>query len=141
MNEASHFFPKTSEETMAIGSTLAKNLEKGTCVFLRGELGAGKTTFVKGMASAFNCPQNNVSSPTFQYLHIYEGTKTMYHFDLDRVENKTSFFDLGFHEFVESDAISCIEWPERLSTYLPKKRVEVNISHDKEGRLIEICQK
>jgi tRNA threonylcarbamoyladenosine biosynthesis protein TsaE len=140
-NASSSFFLKTAEETVQLGKEFAATLSNGSCVFLRGELGAGKTTFVKGMAEAFQCSSKDVSSPTFQYLHMYEGTKTIFHFDLYRLQNEASFFDLGLHEFVGGDGISCIEWPERLETFRPKGTIDVTILHDEEGRCIKICQK
>lgn len=125
---------------MQLGKEFAKTLIPGAVVFLYGDLGAGKTTFVKGMAEALDVTRDEVSSPTFQYLNIYKGRTPLYHFDLYRLTDEASFLEMGFHEFLESDGISCIEWAERLESLKTPKNIHVTISHEHEGRTIHICQ-
>ncbi len=132
------FLAATAEETIELGKKFAQLLPKGSTVFLQGELGAGKTTFVKGMAEAFQVIREEVASPTFQYLNIYKGSKTLCHFDLYRLENESQFFDMGFDEFFNEETICCVEWAERLHAFCPKQPVHVTLSHHEQGRAIEI---
>ena len=124
---------------MQIGCEFAKSLPSRALVFLHGDLGAGKTTFVKGMADAFQVTPESVSSPTFQYLNIYKCEKTIYHFDLYRLTDEASFVDMGFDEFLEQEGISCIEWAERLESLRKVPHIDVTLSHEQEGRRIHIC--
>ena len=123
-----NYISHSSTETHSIGKTFGSRLANKTVVCFFGELAAGKTTFIKGLVEgAAQIDPQMVQSPTFTYLNIYEGTQTIYHFDLYRLENETSFFDLGFHEFVESDAISCIEWPERALQLIPASALKIRL--------------
>ena len=130
----------TSEETMQLGKAFAASIPPGTVVFLEGDLGAGKTTFVKGMAEAFDVARDEVSSPTFQYLNIYKGQTYLYHFDLYRLTDEASFIEMGFHELLEGDGVCCVEWSERLKSLRAIKNIQVTIAHEQEGRTIHICQ-
>ena len=92
-----------------------------------GFLGAGKTTFIKGLVtSVTNLPTQEINSPTFTYLNIYEGTKTIYHFDLYRLKTAEEFIEMGFLDFL--DNFCCIEWAEKIIEVLPKERLSISIS-------------
>lgn len=91
-------------------------------VALFGELGSGKTTFVKGLASS-----ENVSSPTFNFLHIYPGP--LYHFDLYRLISEGDFLALGFQEYFNAGGICCIEWSEKIPSLLPKEAIRIYFEH------------
>ncbi len=109
------FFTHSAEETMEVGKQIALLLQEGDVVFLLGDLGSGKTTLTKGLIEQLtNTSTQEVTSPTFTYLHTYSGTKKIHHFDLYRLSSPSEFLDAGFHEFLSKEAICCIEWPDRL---------------------------
>lgn len=116
----------SAEETASIGLQLAKRLQKGAIVCFFGDLGSGKTTFIKGMAEAYSTkPQQQVHSPTFVYLNIYDGQTPLYHFDLYRLRDADEFLSMGFDEMLYSDGICCIEWSERIASLLPQDCIRV----------------
>jgi tRNA threonylcarbamoyladenosine biosynthesis protein TsaE len=103
----------TEEETSAAGERLARSLSAGHLVLLYGELGAGKTAFVRGLARGLGASQAEVSSPTFTLVHEYDTPRTkLFHVDLYRLE-PIEVDDLGLEELVESGGIVAIEWAER----------------------------
>lgn len=118
------------------GRQLAKQLPEGAVLCFEGDLGAGKTTMIKGIVSgAIDYPEDRVNSPTFVYLNIYEGDRTIYHFDLYRLEDPDEFIAMGFDELVdEGKAICCIEWPERIAPYIPKNAFKVKMEYTGENR-------
>ena len=121
----------SEEETIALGEDLGKRLPKGSIVCFRGDLGTGKTTFIKGLVKgAADCHPDEVNSPTFVYLNIYEGKKTIYHFDLYRIQGTKDFIQMGFDEMLVADGISCIEWSERIASLLPANCIQVKMNHD-----------
>ena len=124
----------SSEETQLLGKELAKYLVKGSVVALFGELGAGKTTLIKGIAQGLGLKENEVTSPTFTYLHIYNGKKDLYHFDLYRVEDAKQFFDMGFDEHLTSGGICLFEWPEKVLPHLPSSTITISLNHEDEQR-------
>ena len=118
------------EETIAFGQEIGRALIPGEVIGLFGDLGAGKTTLIKGIASgSTGCSECEVVSPTFVYLNIYQGALTFYHFDLYRLTEPNAFFDLGFNEFLESRGICCIEWAERADPRLTSKWSRVTLTH------------
>lgn len=119
---------------MALGQRLGTHLKGGSVLCLFGDLGAGKTTFVKGVvAGATSVDPAQVFSPTFTYLHIYEGEKPVFHFDLYRLPNIDEFVRMGFDEYFDREGICCIEWAEKIKNYLPKGSLQVVLSHVSEG--------
>lgn len=114
------FVTKTSslEETKALGKAIAAFLNKRAVLLFKGDLGAGKTTLIKALAEALDISPNEVTSPTFSLLHIYHGKRPLYHFDLYRLENETEFVSLGFADLLENDALFCIEWPEKIPSFI-----------------------
>lgn len=122
------------EETGEIGRSLAKNLSPGSIVSFFGDLGAGKTTLIKSLtAELAGIDPHEVSSPTFTYLHIYEGKCPIYHFDLYRLENANAFLERGFDEYFDADGICLIEWAERIEPILPKHTLRIEIKHSGEN--------
>ncbi len=123
----------SAEDTFAAGRELAMHLNSGDVVALRGELGAGKTVFVKGIASALGI-NDDITSPTFSLMEAYDADVSLYHFDLYRIEDIDEFQQLRFEEYWEGDGISVIEWPERCGRLLPKRRIDVMIDYIDENR-------
>ena len=107
------FTTHSEHETFALGRTLAVSLQPGTFVLLHGDLGAGKTAFVRGMAAGLGAPPEDVSSPTFVLMQHYKGRIPLVHVDLYRLETGAAVDDLGLEEMA-SGAVVAIEWAERL---------------------------
>jgi tRNA threonylcarbamoyladenosine biosynthesis protein TsaE len=124
------------EETAAAGSRLARALAPGAVVLLYGQLGAGKTAFVRGLARGIGAAPDEVSSPTFTLIQEYRGERsTLFHVDLYRLEPR-EVDDLGLEELIGSDGIVAIEWAERWSGR-PEDAIEVRID-DRGGDSREI---
>lgn len=124
----------SEQETLALARTFAGRLQRGDVVALQGELGTGKTVFVKGICETFGARQH-VSSPSFIILNRYEGMDEsnrellIYHLDLYRVTSRDEIFDLGYEEFFYGDGITLVEWAEQLGDLLPPKRYDVHLSY------------
>ena len=121
----------STEETIAFGRTLAGLLEPPKLVLLRGDLGAGKTTLVKGIAAAFEAAaEEDVTSPTFTLVHEYRGPHAnLYHIDLYRVDTPRELETLGLDDLRSEDSILLIEWGEKF----PGLRWDVEIALEREG--------
>jgi len=121
----------SAAETEELGREFGAQLSRGSVVALFGELGAGKTTFIKGLVQGgAGGSADQVQSPTFSYLNIYEGTKgTLYHFDLYRLRDEEAFLSMGFDEYFYSEGICCIEWSEKIEALLPDEALRVEIAH------------
>ena len=116
----------TEAETRNIALEFSKDLQKGDVVVLNGDLGTGKTFFVKEIGKIFGI--NSVSSPTFALVNEYSGRIKIYHLDFYRIEKLEEIFDIGFNDYVnDNEAIMFIEWGELFSEILPHKRFEVII--------------
>ena len=101
-------------ETKNIAKEYASKLDAGSIVLLEGDLGAGKTAFVKGVVEAFGDNANEVTSPTFTIVNQYSyGDNVIYHFDLYRIESVDELYNIGIEEYFYSGAICFVEWPER----------------------------
>jgi tRNA threonylcarbamoyladenosine biosynthesis protein TsaE len=113
---------RSEDETMAVARELARSLQAGDVVLLSGNLGAGKTAFVRGLADGLGIDPADVSSPTFTIVHEYRGGRlTLYHADLYRLE-RAATEDIGLEEMGVSDGVLAIEWPDRLTHALPSAR-------------------
>jgi len=115
------------DDTRAFGKDFAKKIKPGSLVAFFGELGAGKTTLIKSIANHFGASQDDVNSPTYVYVQTYETTPKIHHFDLYRLKNKNDFISMGFEEYFEEESICLIEWPERISSLLPKNTIQVHL--------------
>ena len=116
----------TEAETRNIALEFSKDLQKGDVVVLNGDLGTGKTFFVKEIGKIFGI--NSVSSPTFAIVNEYSGRIKIYHLDFYRIEKLEEIFDIGFNDYInDNEAIMFIEWGELFSEILPHKRFEVII--------------
>lgn len=121
------------EETVAAGERVARTLQSGAVLLLYGQLGAGKTAFVRGLARGLGAAADEVSSPTFTIIQEYAGpTATLYHVDLYRLE-PAEVDDLGLDELVSGDGIVAIEWADRWPER-PNDAIEVRIEDRGEER-------
>jgi len=118
----------SDEETIAIGAAFSEKLNAGDVVALYGEMGAGKTTFVRGVCQGLKCA-GQATSPTFTLINEYFGKLPVYHFDFYRISNSAEARELGCEEYFGSEAVCLIEWPERISDLLPKNHLEVWFEH------------
>lgn len=124
------FSSHSYSETVNFAAHFASSLLLNDVVALCGELGVGKTAFVKGIARGLGAlSEEIVSSPTFSYLHIYNGEIPLYHFDLYRLHSEKEFALTGFEEYFSAGGITCIEWPEYAVAYLPKEAIYIDLSH------------
>ena len=116
-------------------------LESRCLVFLHGQLGAGKTTLVRGILRAWGY-SGSVKSPTYTLLEPYEvDGRTIYHFDLYRIGDSEELDFIGIDELMDADAIKFVEWPELGSGRLPDPDVDIRLSLEGEGRRIEVSLK
>lgn len=115
-------------ETIALARYVALQLPENAVLCFFGDLGAGKTTFIRGLVSAFGRSEQ-VSSPTFVYLNIYKGSKPIYHFDLYRLRDSDEFLSMGFDEYLYAGGICCIEWSERIASLLPTHCIQIHMAH------------
>ncbi len=123
----------TESDTLKLAARLAKKTKPGALFCLYGDLGAGKTTFVRGFLEALG-HKGAVASPTFALVNEYRRLKpVVYHMDLYRIDGG-DLTNLGLEEyFDDGEAVSLIEWPEAAEVLLPKKRIEIRIDHRKAG--------
>lgn len=137
----------TEEDTKKLAEFAGKCIKEGITLALIGNLGAGKTLFSKALAKTLGA-EEEVTSPTFNIMNIYEGVCPIYHFDLYRLENLNQLEDIGFYEYTESEEGIClIEWADKFIEEMPENTVKVNfeildknkrrITFDGEGELVE----
>ena len=123
---------KNWKETYNLGIEIAKKSKAGDCIALFGELGSGKTTFSKGIAKGLNIDED-ITSPTFNLVEIYDGKLKLYHFDLYRIEYDEEFDELSFEDYWEGDGLSVIEWAERAEYRLPRNTTKIYFEYLKDG--------
>ncbi|NLA59139.1 MAG: tRNA (adenosine(37)-N6)-threonylcarbamoyltransferase complex ATPase subunit type 1 TsaE [Firmicutes bacterium] len=128
------------EETLALGRMLARWLEPGDAINLVGDLGAGKTVLVKGIASGLGIDPALVTSPTFSLIHEYTGDVPVFHFDAYRLKHPEEWENLGYEEYLRGSGISVVEWGDLVEPYLPSEYLEVQIKREeaqRDGRIVE----
>ena len=118
------YFTDNAEQTSALGEQFAKSLKKGAVVLLKGEMGAGKTVFVKGVAKALGITER-ITSPTYAYMNDYDGV--LYHYDCYRLSSGEDAEGLGLTDYFYADGICIIEWSENIADVLPQNCIEVKI--------------
>lgn len=130
----------SAEETHRLGKSFGQSLTQNAIIAFYGDLGAGKTTFIRGLVEGIGLMDPRVvSSPTFNFLNIYKGNITIYHFDLYKLPRKEEFFTAGFDEYFGAGGVCCIEWAEKLESELPPNSFLISFSYfGAEGRRIEI---
>ena len=133
------FISNSAEETLEFASNFAKTLSAGDIILLDGDLGAGKTVFVKGVANAFSNGRVIAVSPTFVIVNVYDTDPPIYHFDLYRINDISELDAIGAEEYFYGDGISFVEWPERAQGMFPNSAIKVFIEKvDESKRKIRI---
>ena len=120
-----------AEETFSVAKEYAKTLEKNDVVLLKGEMGAGKTVFAKGVAKGLGI-EDEVTSPTYAYMNDYDGI--LYHYDCYRLSCGEQALALGLTDYFDAGGICLIEWSENISSVLPEKVKTVTIEDIGEGK-------
>lgn len=123
------YISNSVSETKKIAAELAKALSGGDTLCMYGDLGAGKTAFVQGIAEGLGITVP-VTSPTFTIVNEYHGSLDLYHFDVYRIADPDEMYEVGYDEYVYGDGVSVIEWAELIEDILPEKRYNVTIKKD-----------
>lgn len=119
---------RDESETTSLAHVVARECVSGDMIALRGPVGAGKTAFARAFIRALCGPETQVPSPTFTLVQTYDGTPgPIWHMDLYRLSDVSELDELGFETALD-DAICLVEWPERLGTLLPKRRLDVTLT-------------
>ncbi len=117
---------ESPDETKELALSFADQIKFDNVIILNGNLGSGKTFFVKQVCSKWGI--SNVSSPSFAIVNSYNNSKPVYHFDFYRIKKTEELFDIGFNDYLnDTDAVIFIEWGNLISEILPEKRIEISI--------------
>jgi tRNA threonylcarbamoyladenosine biosynthesis protein TsaE len=137
------FQSKSVAQTERIAAELAEKLKGGECIALHGEMGAGKTQFVRGLVRGLGENPGAVSSPTFVLLNIYEGGRLkVFHLDAYRISGAGEFEAIGFAELLDQHGVVVVEWAQRVERLLPPNRIDVQLKvGGKTSRQIDVRQK
>ena len=133
------YITNSPAETEALGKELAKELKCGDFVAMFGDLGVGKTAFVRGVASVL-CPDVRMQSPTYTIVNAYRGKIPLYHFDMYRIDSEEALYSCGFFDYLDS-GICIAEWCENITDFIPEgaRRVTISkIADSPDSRRIEI---
>ena len=128
------FHSHSLEQTLSLGRAIGRLAPPNTCITLSGDLGAGKTQLARGIAQGANVHDPTlVSSPTYVLLNIYDGPKTVFHLDAYRITSPEDFTAVGLDDLLTQNALTLIEWPERIESLLPTDRLHIQIDHATES--------
>lgn len=129
----------SADETIALGEKIGKKLSKGDVIAFKGDLGAGKTTFTRGISRGLGLG-DNVTSPTFSLVNEYRGKeKSLIHFDMYRITNSDDIELTGFWDYIEEGCILAVEWSENISDVIPNNSIIISFKRiDDDTREIEI---
>ncbi len=126
------------KNTLDLGKNISAHLTEGLLIFLKGDLGAGKTTLARGLIKGLGYV-GSVKSPTYSLIEQYEfDIFTLNHFDLYRFTNPNEWLSSGFQEYINSYDVTLIEWPEKSAEFLPKPDLEVELLYKNESRIAHI---
>lgn len=120
------FITNSEQETEKTGHALAGRLKRGSCIALSGDLGAGKTSFVRGLAEGLGL-KVRVTSPTFTIVNEYLGEIPLFHFDMYRLQSEDELFDIGWEDYLERNGIIAVEWSEKAAHSFPASTIRVHI--------------
>ncbi|MFM8552307.1 MAG: tRNA (adenosine(37)-N6)-threonylcarbamoyltransferase complex ATPase subunit type 1 TsaE [Nitrospiraceae bacterium] len=120
---------RSAAETERLGHATGLALRGGETLALSGELGSGKTVFVRGLAAGIGAPPRAVSSPTFVLIHEYQGRLRLVHADLYRIEQESELRHLGISDYQNDRTVLAIEWAEKAGSELPQDRLEIRLDH------------
>jgi tRNA threonylcarbamoyladenosine biosynthesis protein TsaE len=140
---AREYTTNSPEETIALGRELASVLAPPKIVVLRGDLGAGKTTLVKGIAEGFHAArEEDVTSPTFTLIHEYRGPSvSVYHIDLYRIDTQRELETLGLDDLMTENSVLLIEWGEKFARFQRERDIEITIERTGEyGRQMKVTR-
>jgi tRNA threonylcarbamoyladenosine biosynthesis protein TsaE len=125
------FITKSENETINIGEKISTLLKPGSVVAFIGDLAAGKTTIIKGIAKGLGI-QRDVESPTFTLVNEYDGDIRVFHMDCYRETNIQGWLEIGIDEYFYGNGISLVEWADRIEELLPDDAIKIQIEHDME---------
>lgn len=131
------FYTESAEQTIGLGEKIGSFLRPGDIIALQGTLAAGKTTITKGIARALDITED-ITSPTFTLISVYEGRLPLYHMDVYRLEGSADFSDLGAEEMLYGNGICVIEWSEKIMDELPSRTIVIKLSAENEKRTVTI---
>ncbi|GAB5536464.1 MAG: hypothetical protein Rubg2KO_27130 [Rubricoccaceae bacterium] len=142
MNDLDTLLPAetaSATDTIALGRQLAASLRAGDVLVLEGEVGAGKTHLVKGIAAGLGVDPETVTSPTFGLIQLYDGgTVPLVHIDLYRLDDARQLDGIGFDEALDERAVCLVEWPELANDRLPAETIRLRLTHlGADGRRVE----
>ena len=141
--DVQEFTTHSAEETTALGRKLAARMLPPKLVLLRGDLGAGKTTLVKGIAVGFGAAtEDEVTSPTFTLVHEYRGpTATLFHIDLYRVDTQRELETLGLDDLMGENSVLLMEWGEKFARFVSERDIEIALERTSENeRRIKVSE-
>jgi len=123
----------SQDETVKLGHRIGQQCVGGEVFALKGELGAGKTVFAKGLGSGLDIPLESITSPTFVLLNVYRGRLRLFHYDAYRLADPGQFEDIGFSDFLSEGGVTVVEWGGRVAPLLPDHTVWVDLAHTGEN--------
>lgn len=122
----------SAEQTLKLGEIIGKSLNPGSIIALTGELGAGKSVLVKGLAKGLEI-EEEPNSPTFVIMNCYEGRLPLFHFDLYRVADEDELIAMGYEEFFYGAGVAAVEWADRVPGIFPEESIEIEITIPEDG--------
>lgn len=125
-NESVEIYLNSSEETLKLGEIIGKSLNPGSIIALVGDLGAGKTVLVKGIAKGLGL-EEEPNSPTFVIMNYYEGDIPLYHFDLYRLSDEDELVGIGYDEYFFGSGVCAVEWADRVPDIFPEHTIKIDI--------------
>jgi tRNA threonylcarbamoyladenosine biosynthesis protein TsaE len=139
--EIQEIHSSSAEDTFAIGKVLGQSLFPGALVALSGDLGAGKTCCIQGIAMGLGVEERSlITSPTFTLIQEYQGRLPIYHFDVYRLTHDAEMYDLGYEEYFYGEGVTLIEWAERVEAFLPQDCLQIQLHIEKDlSRTLRFC--
>lgn len=120
------YYTSGPAETFDLGKKIAQSVSDGSVIAMFGGMGMGKTAFTRGLAEGLGIDPKNVSSPTFAIVHEYSGERTLFHFDMYRIESWDDLYSTGFFDYLDSSGVIAVEWSENIENALPDGYVKIS---------------